>query len=100
MKKILCILLISLTSTVYAAGFKDGNKLYEQLNKDELNSLVAQGYILGVMDSEFNKCYLANVQGSQIFDTVNNYLKNHPESRQYIASYLVEKAVREKFKCN
>jgi hypothetical protein len=99
MKKLLCLVLIAFTSIAFAAGFKDGNKLYEQLNKDDLSSLVAQGYILGVMDSQFNKCYLENVQGSQIFDAVNAYLQNHPESRQYIASYLVEKAVKEKFKC-
>jgi hypothetical protein len=99
MKKLLFIILFSINSVSFGAGYIDGNKLHEQLNSNDAKELVGQGYILGVLDSKFDKCSFDNVVGGQLFDTVKNYLKNYPEQRQYIASYLVEKSIKEKYRC-
>ena len=102
MKKLLFVFLISLTSISHSSGFKSGNDLYEYLRSKDTDTskyILGMGYILGVMDTRFDKCNLGNIQGSQIFDTVLMYLTNHPESRQYTGSSLVEISIKEKFKC-
>ena len=52
-----------------------------------------------VADAAFSDCNLTKVTGGQLSDTVKIYLKNNPEVRQYGASSLVEKIVKEKYNC-
>ena len=103
MKKLIFLILLSIASASYAGAFKSGNELYEYLKSKDTDTskyILGMGYILGVMDSRFDKCNLdSGVQGIQIFDTVSMYLANHPEMRQYSGSSIVEIAVKEKFKC-
>ena len=102
MKKLLFVVLISLSSITFGGNFKGGNDLYEQLKSkdtDIVKYLVGSGYVLGVVDTRFDKCNLENVQGLQLVDTVLLYLTNHPELRQHTASSLVELSIKEKFKC-
>jgi PBP1b-binding outer membrane lipoprotein LpoB len=107
MKKILSLIFITLTlsscseeTSVSRTYFYDGNKLHERLtSSNSLENALATGYILGVADAAFSDCNLTKVTGGQLSDTVKIYLKNNPEVRQYGASSLVEKIVKEKYNC-
>jgi hypothetical protein len=70
------------------------------------------GYIAAVLDTMSNAsltagsinpqklCVPENVQLSQLRDTVQLWLRNHPEKRDLAASFLVFQALKEKFPCN
>lgn len=91
--------MMTITSSVFA-GFVDGNKIYNGLiSGDTTDILMSNYYIFGVVDTRFTKCIPGDVQGSQVFDVVKNYLSRNPEKRQYLASSLIENAIREKFNC-
>jgi hypothetical protein len=102
MKKILFTILLSFASVTFGASFRGGNDLYEQLKSkdtDLVKYLVGSGYVLGVVDTRFEKCNFENVVAVQLVDTVSLYLNNRPEMRQYTASSLVILAIKEKFNC-
>jgi hypothetical protein len=106
MKKILLLIFLALTLTscderTSVFYYRDGNKLHSELNGTNVEQLVAEGYILGVVDtSSLKDCEnMRNVKGGQLFDTVKNYLKSNPEIRQHRASYIVESIIKEKFNC-
>ena len=70
------------------------------------------GYIAAVLDTMSNAfltagsinaqklCVPENVQLSQLKDTVQLWLSDHPEKRHLAASFLVFQALKEKFPCN
>ena len=70
------------------------------------------GYIAAVLDTMSNAfltagsvtaqklCVPENVQLSQLKDTVQLWLRDHPEKRHLAASFLVFQALKEKFPCN
>ena len=98
MKKILIAILLVSNNAI--AGYVDGNKIYNGLLSDKPHeSLMAKFYIFGVVDTRFESCIPDGVQGGQLFDVVKNYLINNPEKRQLSGSYLVELAIKEKFRC-
>jgi len=102
MKKILFTILLSFASVSFGSNFKGGNDLYEQLKSKDteiVKYLVGSGYVIGVVDTRFEKCNFDNVVAAQLVDTVLLYLTNHPEMRQYTASSLVIFAIKEKFNC-
>ena len=102
MKKILFVIFLSFSSASFGGSFKSGNDLYEQLKSkdtENIRYLVGSGYVLGVVDTRFEKCNLDNVVAVQLVDTVLLYLTNRPEMRQYTASSIVILAIKEKFNC-
>jgi len=104
MKKILFTILLTVASVSFGANFRNGNDLYDQLRSkdkdiDMVKYLVGSGYVLGVVDTRFEKCNFDNVVAGQLVDTVALYLTNRPEMRQYTASSIVILAIKEKFNC-
>ena len=94
--------MLSFASVSFGSNFKGGNDLYEQLKSkdtDLFKYLIGSGYVLGVVDTRFEKCNFENVVAVQLIDTVSLYLNNRPEMRQYTASSLVILAIKEKFNC-
>jgi hypothetical protein len=91
MKKTVALILLSFT--LYAqAGFKDGNKLYDQLvfgdDKDALNAV---GYITGIVD-DFHGiliCPPPNATAGQMVDIVKKELILNPSIRTNPANLIV-----------
>ena len=96
--------MLTVASVSFGANFRNGNDLYDQLRSkdkdiDMVKYLVGSGYVLGVVDTRFEKCNFDNVVAGQLVDTVALYLTNRPEMRQYTASSIVILAIKEKFNC-
>jgi len=128
MKKIIFLILVNfLFASNYWQSlgyFIDGNKLYEsakEYNKcniyqkcNYLESQFYKGYVMGVFDS-LNKnvieektlnhidipsfCVPKSITAQQIFDIVFEYLKNHPEKRNFAAYFLINIALTKAWPC-
>jgi hypothetical protein len=86
-------------------GYESGNKLLLLCNKggSSWQHGLCAGYIIGVADAFDDKgpfCLAQGVAMQQIVDIAVQWLRNHPERRQFLASSLVSIALNEKFPCN
>jgi Rap1a immunity proteins len=94
--------------TAAHAGFRDGNKLFEDCKYTDTNSNTfpagtCAGYIVGAVDALLETgafCVPDGVEAGQVIDVVKLYLAQHPEKRHLAASDLVVDALKEKFPCN
>lgn len=88
------------------ASFYDGNAMYDLCLSDRI---LAHMYVMGVLEGiEFYSdsasgagliCLPKNAVARQISDVSCNYLRDHPEKRQYSAASIVTPALMEAFPC-
>lgn len=74
------------------AEFKDGNKLYSELNSsNEIEWGISLGYIMGMADAYQGIlfCPAANVTAGQIRDMTKQYLSASPAIRDKAANELL-----------
>ena len=98
-----------LISTHASAGFWDGTKLFQFIEKDvrggtDYESGAATGYIVGVIDVSQGVlvCVPAGESGvsmKQLKQIAYNYMQKHPELWNQSADISVISAVREAFPC-
>ena len=106
----LCAVLLFPTQAL--AGFLDGNDLHKMCgSKNVRDRDTCLGYAMGVSDimdglqatgrSYFGHktCATKALEDTQVRDAVANYLKAHPERRQYGAANLVAEALAENWPC-
>ena len=101
MKKLIIAAMAALTFTAQA-GFRDGNKLYENItSSSDISQMVALGYVIGVADSYDGVffCVPAGVTAKQVVDVNRNYLYQHPEIRNEEAIVLVTGALSAVWPC-
>jgi len=94
------------TATYAEGSFYDGNELYELCLNQRAS---ANMYIVGVMDGgEFMAsindslkliCIPDRVIARQLTDVGCNYLRDHPEKRQYTAASTILGAFADTFPC-
>lgn len=100
MKRLLII--ASLICGSAQAEFKDGNKLFSQMNQyastDWFN---AMGYITGVADTTYGvlHCAPANVTGGQLFDMVKSHMESYPGLRHFSADTIVTNVLKTSWPC-
>lgn len=99
MKRIL--LLAAFAASTAHAEFKTGNKLYEQLRGDTLDTAHALGYIMGVADSIQGVAYCPRdgMTAGQMSDTVKNYLEQRPQNRHLSADVIVTAVLKAHWPC-
>lgn len=101
MKKILLIALLACTSA--HAEFKDGNKLYSQMQTEYASTdwFNAIGYVTGVADALGNITYCAPpaVTAGQLVDMVKAYLAANPQFRHMPADVLVSRTLGNVWPC-
>lgn len=106
MKLFAAVVLFTLSAGATRADFYDGNELYEMCaSRKEAVTL----YVIGVYDGyattseayskQRQSCLSGNVRGSQLGDVTCNYLRDHPEQRQYTASSTALAALISAFPC-
>jgi hypothetical protein len=83
------------------AEFKDGNKLYAELQGSNMEKMVALGYITGVADSlnGISTCPPSNVTAGQLNDMVLKYLENYPQTRNFTGDALVQRVMSTVWPC-
>jgi hypothetical protein len=102
------ILLLVIAETASASEARNGNELYELLDsKSPYSRLVAQGYILGIIDTtrSLNRVWRLparwtispEITNGQIFEAVRKYLQQHPEERDKSAYISVNMALGSAF---
>ena len=96
------VLALALFAGAAQAGFRDGNKLLEELNSDiPFSRGIASGYIIGVVDAGdgVNHCVHANVTAGQIRDMVKNHLESYPAIRHYSADLAIYYVLKSTWPC-
>jgi hypothetical protein len=102
------ILVVIFTGKVSAWEAESGNELYDLLSsKSPYSRFVAEGYILGVIDTTHNVNRVwhlplqwtipPKVTKTQVFEAVKKYLDQHPEERDKTAYTLVNIALGNAF---
>ena len=102
------ILVVLLAGTASGWEAESGNELYELLtSKSPYSRFVAEGYILGVIDTTHNVNRVwhlplqwtipPKVTKTQVFEAVKKYLDQHPEERDKTAYTLVNIALGNAF---
>lgn len=85
------------------AEFFTGNQLYQRLNGDSSDRLLATGYVMGVFDtsSGVEHCgnQLPNVTAGQARDVVKQYLDQNPSTRDVSADLLARIALNKAWPC-
>ena len=100
MKKILFLIFLGFSQISSAGRYESGNSLYERMTNPRIGDQVyAKGYLIGVVDAEYDNCNLGGVTDTQIFDSVKQYLSNYPERRQYKASEIVKSVMKNSYGC-
>jgi hypothetical protein len=86
------------------ADFMTGNQLWEKCQASP--PIICAGYVSAVADimghhTVFNRraCFAPEVTNGQVADVVKKWLREHPESRHYVASSLAAEALAEAFPC-
>ena len=86
-------------------SFLKGNALYEKCTGQvQADKMFCLGYIDGVVEIFFGTkhgppCPPAGISDQQVKDVVINYLKAHPEKRNYTAATTVVVAVGDAWRC-
>jgi hypothetical protein len=108
MKRILAILLLSLSCAVHAQEhFIDGGTLYDHLVRKDPTAIT---YIFGVYDAmqivQYHGgpagqyfCSPPGVTGQQLADGVRDFLESEPAVREFPAGILVLRAFIDMFPC-
>ena len=102
MNKIILLILLTVSTNVFAdsEGFYNGEKLITDIRSSHQgDNIYANGYILGVSDSNNELCIEGVVTGNQVTQITKNFLEKHPESWKYTASSLVMAALKEVYPC-
>lgn len=85
------------------AQFKDGNYVYNQMQKDYASSewFNAIGYVVGVADSNNGIifCLPNTATAMQLFDLSKQYFAENPASRHFPAAILISAALARPFPC-
>ena len=104
MKRLICIALLACGAA--HAEFKDGNQLYNQMQKEfgSVDWFNAIGYVTGVADtlSGVTVCGPSGgtgVPASQVYDIVKQYLQEYPAVRHLSGDRLVGRALERVFPC-
>lgn len=113
-KKIAIAALMALAHMSASAGFIDGNKLLDWLQRPEYKN-VASVYIQAISDSEDDAalfelanprkykvryfCVPDQVYSTQLSDIVKKYLENNPKNRHWSAAMLSRYALVEAYPC-
>ncbi|NCX56366.1 MAG: hypothetical protein EBW87_04105 [Burkholderiaceae bacterium] len=89
MKKM--ILIAVMLSGAAHAEFKDGNKLYQQMNEGGNDWFNAIGYVTGVADSlrGVTHCAPSTATAGQIFDMVKLHLQSNPSTRHATGDAII-----------
>jgi hypothetical protein len=106
--KYLLVFLWAVPTPAFSAGFMSGNELFSSCTANT-NTITGvermaecQGYLMGLTDGLGENgviCTPANIIFKQVEDIVLNYLRAHPERRQYSASSEASLALRSAFPC-
>ena len=92
-----------LASASAHAQFKDGNYVYNQMQKDYASSewFNAIGYVVGVADSNNGVifCLPQTATAMQLFDLSKQYFAENPASRHFPAAILISAALARPFPC-
>lgn len=84
------------------AEFKDGNKLYEQINSGKDSDwFVVIGYIMGVADAGQGtvSCPPSTVTAGQLFDMVKQQLEKFPAGRHFSGDVIVNYTLSKTWPC-
>lgn len=100
MKAKLTFLAVLLSCSAHAS-FKDGNKLYAQMQGTTVEQLNAVGYITGVADvlDGVSVCAPTNVTAGQLSDMVKKYLESYPQVRNFTADILIQRVLSTAWPC-
>lgn len=115
MPKLFVVLVLSLyAGAAVAAGYLDGNKLFdrylakERMVRDSGSGLASDaidagfyiGYVQGATEAMTDLlCLPAKLSASHAEEIVGKYLEDHPGTRQKPARFLVRKALEEAYPC-
>jgi len=99
MKKALVILLM--LPALAHAGFWSGNSLLTRMNGDQMDRMMALGYIMGISDvlEGITHCSGSNITNGQMRDIVKLYLERNPSTRDKSAELLASRALQDAFPC-
>lgn len=93
----------SFTSSKADMALFDGNRLYSMYTTDRHGFTIYSAAISDALStatiSGFRACVAYGTTIEQISDIVINYLKQHPERRQFSANSLVASALSKAFPC-
>lgn len=84
------------------AGFKTGNQLYNDMQSNSaMNRMNALGYVAGVADALAGVmiCLPPTAQAGQIYDLVENFMRDKPEVRHNPADHVVAAILGVAFPC-
>lgn len=95
------IIIAALMCGTAHAEFKDGNKLYSQMNGTVNETLNAIGYVTGVSDALFGSthCAPSTVTAGQIYDMTKQYLESSPSTRHNSADVIVGYVLVKQWPC-
>ena len=102
MKKILILILLTVSTNVFSGVYFNAEKLITYIKSSSAtDNMVALGYIYGVVDTHTPICgwKMAGVTGNQLVQVTKNYLEKHPESWNYGAYGVVIYAIKEVYPC-
>ena len=99
MRKALAVFLM--VPALAHAGFWSGNSLLTRMNGDQLDRMMALGYVMGISDAleGIVHCSGSNVTNGQSRDIVKLYLERNPSIRDQSAELLTSKALQDAFPC-
>ncbi len=83
------------------AEFMTGNDLMGRFNGNDIQQMVALGYVMGVFDATMDAthCPPANVTAGQVQDIVKNHLIATPATRHYAADAQVRYILGKTWPC-
>lgn len=96
---------MALVSCAAHAEFKDGNKLYSQMQEGFASNgwFNAIGYITGVADTLTGVTICApegaKITAAQIYDVVKNFLEDNPQFRHFPADRIVARSLSRLWPC-
>jgi hypothetical protein len=111
MSRLAVISLLLLASLPAAAGYDNGNRLYEDCSSaNYFNRGYCGGYVVGIVDAieslqrsrvmaSTTLCIPDDVSKGQLVDVVTKYLGDNPQKRTREAAGLVPEALNDAFPC-
>lgn len=100
MKKLFVAAMIVAASSSNAE-FMSGNMLYERLNGNTADQMLAMGYIAGVHDAfdGISHCSPGSITVGQVTEMVKNVLRDQPQNRHFTADAFVKVALKNQWPC-
>ena len=95
------LIALALAAPLAHAEFLSGNMLYDRLNGNTSDQMLAMGYIAGVYDAGQGvlHCGPSNLTLGQITDMVKITIRDQPQNRHFSADAFVTVTVKNQWPC-